>query len=440
MVGYNNNEGIGGFQQGSYCPLAIHPIEANWTRQSRFRAPTSLSVLKRVVDSGRPDFSYGLSSFTVDEQGRAILAVGQGDFELNHQYGKLFRVCFESDTVELLLETKSSLMSPLLISPASILVATNSIRDNQLISVDENGRINWKTAVDGVPYGRPVVNSEGHIYLCTYEDESQIIGRLYAFDADGTIRWVYKCSSIFWCDPVISREGIIYIGQNVNSKLYAFSPDGELLWEKRMGQGEGHRPPVIDQDGVMYGCLSSQLYAIAPDGEVKWIYQPEESYVDNSPSLGADGNLYVNLTGGEFICLTRDGEQLWRAETKGFAITQPILGRCGNVIQSRLMDNSIESYSVVDIFSQKGVHLAETAIKGSIHSVILANDEVIYVLSSYWTAMMEPKWELHLQISIGQSQGWTTVLGEKFNWETIGEGARSLSNLISSLVLDYRIL
>ncbi|OME06500.1 hypothetical protein BSK64_10245 [Paenibacillus odorifer] len=320
-------------------------------------------------------------------------------------------------------------MSPLLISPASILVATNSIRDNQLISVDENGQINWKTAVDGVPYGRPVVNSEGYIYLCTYEDESQIIGRLYAFDADGTIRWVYKCSSIFWCDPVISREGIIYIGQNVNSKLYAFSPDGELLWEKPMGQGEGHRPPVIDQDGVMYGCLSSQLYAIAPDGEVKWIYQPEESYVDTSPSLGADGNLYVNLTSGEFICLTRDGEQLWRAETKGFAITQPILGRCGNVIQSRLMDNSIESYSVVDIFFQKGVHLAETAIKGSIHSVILANDEVIYVLSSYWTAKMQPKWELHLQISIGQSQGWTTVLGEKFNWETIGESARSLSNL-----------
>ncbi|OMC74889.1 hypothetical protein BK121_02360 [Paenibacillus odorifer] len=283
--------------------------------------------------------------------------------------------------------------------------------------------------MDGVPYGRLVVNSKGHIYLCTYEDESQIIGRLYAFDADGTIRWVYKCLSIFWCDPVISREGIIYVGQNVNSKLYAFSPDGELLWEKRMGQGEGHRPPVIDQDGVMYGCLSSQLYAIAPDGEVKWIYQPEESYVDTSPSLGADGNLYVNLTGGEFICLTRDGEQLWKAETKGFAITQPILGRCGNVIQSRLMDNSIESYSVVDIFSQKGVHLAETAIKGSIHSVILANDEVIYVLSSYWTAKMEPKWELHLQISIGQSQGWTTVLGEKFNWETIGESARSLSNL-----------
>lgn len=88
MVDYNNNEGIGGFQQGSYRPLAIHPIDANWTRQSRFRAPTSLSVLKRVVDSGRPDFSYGLSSFTVDEQGRAILAVGQGDFELNHQYGK----------------------------------------------------------------------------------------------------------------------------------------------------------------------------------------------------------------------------------------------------------------------------------------------------------------------------------------------------------------
>ncbi|MEK3867132.1 PQQ-binding-like beta-propeller repeat protein [Paenibacillus sp. FSL H7-0716] len=239
-----------------------------------------------------------------------------------------------------------------------------------------------------------IINTANHIYLCTYEDESQIIGRLYAFDADGTIRWVYKCSSIFWCDPVISREGIIYVGQNVNSKLYAFSPDGELLWEKRMGQGEGHRPPVIDQDGVMYWCLSSQLYAIAPDGEVKWIYQPEESYVDTSPSLGADGNLYVNLTGGEFICLTRDGEQLWKAETKGFAITQPILGRCGNVIQSRLMDNSIESYSVVDIFSQKGVHLAETAIKGSIHSVILANDEVIYVLSSYWTAKMEPKWEL----------------------------------------------
>lgn len=36
---------------------------------------------------------------------------------------------------------------------------------------------------------------------------------------------------------------------------------------------------------------------------------------------------------------------------------------------------------------------------------------------------------------IGQNQGWTTVLGENFNWETIGERAGFLSGLISSLVL-----
>ncbi|WP_076202681.1 outer membrane protein assembly factor BamB family protein [Paenibacillus odorifer] len=138
----------------------------------------------------------------------------------------------------------------------------------------------------------------------------------------------------------------------MNSKLYAFSPDGELLWEKRMGQGEGHRPPVRDQDGVMYWCLSSQLYAIAPDGEVKWIYQPEGSYVDTSPSLGADGNLYVNLTGGEFICLTRDGEQLWKAETKGFAITQPILGQR---TMSRSVGNLFKSAETVKLSNPKGI-------------------------------------------------------------------------------------
>lgn len=394
MTEFNNNEGVGGFEQGRYHQSAIHPIEVNWTRQSRFKVPTSLAVSKRVTGSGRPDFVYGLSSFTVDEQGRAIFAVGQGDFELINIYGKLFRVCFESDTVELLFETAAPLMSPLLIHPASILVATNNTGDNQLIKLDANGRINWTTAVEGIPYGRPVVGSDGYSYLCTYDDESDIIGRIYAFDTHGTIKWVYKCSSIFWCDPVISQEGVIYVGQNVNSKLLAFTPGGELLWEKKVAQGEGHRPPVIDQDGVMYWCLSSRLYAITPDGEVKWIYQPEERYVDTSPSLGADGNLYVNLTGGEFVCLTRDGEQLWKANTKDFAITQPIIGRCGNIIQTRLMDNSIESCSAVDIFSPRGVHLAEAIIKGSIHSVILANDEVIYVLSSYWTAKMEPIWEL----------------------------------------------
>lgn len=100
-----------------------------------------------------------------------------------------------------------------------------------------------------------IINTANHIYLCTYEDESQIIGRLYAFDADGTIRWVYKCSSIFWYDPVISREGIICAGQNVNSKLYAFSPDGELLWEKRMGQGEGHRPLSEIRMGLCIGVF-----------------------------------------------------------------------------------------------------------------------------------------------------------------------------------------
>lgn len=37
---------------------------------------------------------------------------------------------------------------------------------------------------------------------------------------------------------------------------------------------------------------------------------------------------------------------------------------------------------------------------------------------------------------IGHSKGWTTILGEEFNWETIGESAELLSGLISSQVLS----
>ncbi|WP_281272287.1 hypothetical protein [Neobacillus piezotolerans] len=32
---FDNNEGVGGFEKGAYDQEARHPVDINWTRQSR---------------------------------------------------------------------------------------------------------------------------------------------------------------------------------------------------------------------------------------------------------------------------------------------------------------------------------------------------------------------------------------------------------------------
>jgi len=383
---FNNNQGCGGFEQGSYDLEAVHPTEVNWTRQSRFNAPSSLHIVKRLSSSGLFHFTENIGSFVVDRRGRALIAVGDED----ERTGKLYRVNLKEERVESLFETEGGLLSLALASDHSILVTAS----NRLISLDENGARQWEASIEGVPFSRPIISKEGFIYLCTF-DSDRIIGRLYSFTPEGVEHWVYTCSSIFWCDPILSKEGIIYIGQNVTSKLCALTKDGNVLWEKKIGQGLGKYPPVIDSDGVIYWCLSDKLYALDSNGEVKWEYEPEEGpLVFTSPALSTDGLLYLQEVGLKMTCLTKDGQLLWKKNLKGQPFNAPVIGASGELIQSMLIDNSIDGYSVVELFTPDGDHIDSIEIGGLVESVVLADHGVVYALSAKWTRKMKAEWEL----------------------------------------------
>lgn len=70
------------------------------------------------------------------------------------------------------------------------------------------------------------------------------------------------------------------------------------------------------------------------------------------------------------------------------------------VLSDRLSWGIIDGYSSIEIFSPDGKRVEGIEIEGSVDTIILANDGVIYALSSKWTRDLMPEWELYLIRSV----------------------------------------
>ncbi len=110
---------------------------------------------------------------------------------------------------------------------------------------------------------------------------------IYAFEPDGDLLWAHTedpPNSLGATKTSIGPNGSIYLGtttwdgsyQPLNQgKLYAFNPeDGSLDWS--YDTGDLRTQPLVDADGTIYvgtngdAAADIKLYAINPDGSLKW--------------------------------------------------------------------------------------------------------------------------------------------------------------------------
>ncbi len=411
--GFDNNEGMGGFERGGYDQEAMHPTEANWTRQSRFRIPDEPQPLWQVATGGAYiDATVVQGAFAVDRNSNILVSDCDDNLGGPH-YGRLFRISPSGEKSEIF-RTGLWLKSPVIGKDGLIYLATTGATvviggkwtdstDHKLYCLFPDGRVNWEFPIGSNACCKPVLDGSGNVYVFSHGNK---VGTLFSIRADGALNWQHEFRSPTWCEPLVSQDGVIYVGLSVDRKLYAFDKSGRELWARRLGQGPGSDPPNIASDGTIYVCLSATLFALHADGTTKWQYRPKEQSVMHGPAIDREGNLYLNLNALKLVSLSPEGKERWRTTIAGFATAPPVIGRCDRLCQQSYMDHSPQHQSWVEAYSLDGQKAWAYELDGIIVSTVLARDNRIYALSNCKDHIEEPplnrwnrRWELH---AIGQ--------------------------------------
>lgn len=138
---------------------------------------------------------------------------------------------------------------------------------DELISVNANRQVNWRTKVARLWISKPTV--EGSIVYIGALDNA-----VYAIDLpNGKIRWRYETEGWVAGTPLI-QNNVLYVGSD-DGYLYAINQySGGLLWKAKTGQAIQTTPIAgnFGGRGVLFvGSTDGKLYAIDRDnGMIFW--------------------------------------------------------------------------------------------------------------------------------------------------------------------------
>lgn len=403
---FNNNEGIGGFEEGGYDRYAPHPVDANWTRLSRFSIPKKPKLNWKIsVDNAFIDETNIKPAFVVDRDKNIIISDCDNNLIGKH-YGRLYKITQAGESSEIL-KIDKRLKSPVIGPDESVYVTTCDVGESKgqkLLCLSPDGIFKWEYSINDSVFSKPVIDTEGNVYVYTFivSKDGSKNGTLFSINKDGILNWKREFHSINWYEPIISKNGVIYLGLNNDRKLCALNKDGQTLWERTIGQGLGLYPPVIKNDGTIYLNLSGSLFALSSDGEIIWEYKPQEGNVATSPALCRDGSLLLNLSAFRLISLDDNGKKQWETKVKGATSMPPVIDKDGAFYQQSFMQHYPQYETWIEAFSSNGDKVWTYETKGTICSTVLADDNLIYALINChtytkkgWLDKMIVKWELH---------------------------------------------
>jgi outer membrane protein assembly factor BamB len=191
-------------------------------------------------------------------------------------------------------------------------------------TVNATGVVKWRIATDGPAVGGPTIDSNGTIYIGSYE--------LNAVYPDGTLKWKFTAGDCIVCAPTIAEDGTIYFGTVAgNGRLYAMNPNGTIKWTYPTG-GDLDSSPAIGDDGTIYvGSGSKTIHAIYPNGTRKWVFNTNH-VVLSSPAIGPDGTIYCGCHDTYLYALyPENGTLKWKYKTGDWIRVSPCIGDDGTI-------------------------------------------------------------------------------------------------------------
>ncbi len=172
----------------------------------------------------------------------------------------------------------------------------------------------------------PVIDINGNVYFISASAAS---GRdtLYAVNSSGWYLWSYEFQDYSVSSPAIGNGGAIYVSAD---KLYAFWPNGNLMWTFPTNNiAANASAPSIGSGGTVYVPGLDWFYAVNPDGTEKWriiTARPRPP----SALIGADGTVYLTLTMNAIFAMNPvEPYMRWNYGTEGEIYSSPALSNDG---------------------------------------------------------------------------------------------------------------
>ncbi|MFZ5825997.1 MAG: PQQ-binding-like beta-propeller repeat protein [Bacillota bacterium] len=127
-----------------------------------------------------------------------------------------------------------------------------------LHALDEQGRLQWRVPLPGVPASPMLVGQGGLIYYASRE-------RLHALSDDGRHLWSHEVG-IVRAGPVESSGGLILVA--TLRELFAVRSGGERAWSRTLGEPMPTQPVASGPDGHTYLRTRTALLVVNERGQI----------------------------------------------------------------------------------------------------------------------------------------------------------------------------
>ena len=184
--------------------------------------------------------------------------------------------------------------------------------DHTVYAIDsQNGTQIWRSPkLGGAIVGTPAYNEDGVLFVGTFG------GKLFALNAeDGSIIWEFSTanSGWIWSGPTLS-EGVLYFG-DLNGYFYAVDADnGSQMWQKSPEQLDGEivGSPLVVEDSIYITSEDGIVYELDTTGNIIWQKSIEGAKIYTSPKLANDLLLVTPIQTDELlVAFERNGNIKW---------------------------------------------------------------------------------------------------------------------------------
>jgi len=142
------------------------------------------------------------------------------------------------------------------------------------------GAYKWAKPL-GLIAASPVV-ANGMIYIGSSNG-------FHALDTNGNLLWTFATLGAVYQTAAVGSDGTLYFGATVSNYVtfYALAPDKTLKWKYGPFPLGGPALPLIGGDGTIYVGMGTGIYAFRPDGALLWKYFTT-NFLSAMPSLGGN--------------------------------------------------------------------------------------------------------------------------------------------------------
>lgn len=244
-----------------------------------------------------------------------------------------------------------------------------------VVALATDGAPRWAAELPGRLIGGVLVD-QGTVYAGT------TTGDLYALDqSSGAVRWRARAGNEIWATPIRSGDDIVL--PSMNGRVYAFSRDGALRWEREVAGGGLPAKALLDRGRLYLGSLDKHIYAIdSRTGDPIWQSPGADNWFWTELLLEGDALYGGSLGGNVYAIDTATGAFRWTATVDEMVRSRPVL--VNNVLVVGSKDGRLHGLRPADgsqVWEVAGATAADNPAspRGTLYADLLAAGAGIYV-------------------------------------------------------------